>query len=219
MLALLKQVSPETLQTVFAALNVRQIKRRATLLLSEDLSGQVAFVWSGRYRVTAVSPKGSGITLYAAIAGDVIGLPPALAGTETSDIVRLVCDRAGSLLFLDVGVLRQAARSDMALCEALIGGLAGLTVEYAARVYELAALDAKSRLRAELLRLARTAEHVDGRLVLKDAPTQAMLGAQIGAAREAITRHVRELTDAGLLVFGRGVIEFPDIEALRAKED
>jgi hypothetical protein len=82
-------------------------------------------------------------------------------------------------------------------------------------VFELAALDVRARLQAELLRLARNGVLTDGVLVVLHAPTQAALGAQIGATREAVTRHLKDLAGEGVIRFRRGVFEFTDLERLR----
>jgi CRP-like cAMP-binding protein len=101
------------------------------------------------------------------------------------------------------------------LNSALMSKLASQAANYASRVFELAALDVRARLQAELVRLARNGSWTDGVFVLHQAPTQAALGAQIGATREAVTRHLRDLASEGVIRFKRGLIEFTDLDRLR----
>lgn len=65
------------------------------------------------------------------------------------------------------------------------------------------------------MRIAERASEIDGVCTLTHAPTHAALAAQIGSAREPVTRHISEFIDAGLLRVSRGVIAFLNLEKLR----
>ncbi len=215
-LPLFAECGQEVLAPMFAALRPVRMRARSTLVIGNAARGQVAFLWSGRVRLTMVSPGSAAVTLYTAEPGAVLGLPAALLNFDASQGARLQCDQAALLLTAPIAALMDAARACPNLCDAIMRMLAAQSIDFAARVYELAALDVRARLQAELLRLARRGAWQDGVLIVTDAPTQAALGAQIGAAREAVTRHLRDLTQEGLIVFKRGAIEFPDLRRLKA---
>lgn len=195
-------------------MTVRRLKARSTLVIDSRASGAVAIVWSGRVRLSIVSPAGVAVTLHTGEPGECLGLAAAVLGFDAGGGVRLNAVAPSMLLTFAVEHLLAEARQCQLLNAALMRTLAGAAIDYAARVYELAALDTRARLQGELLRIARRGQWKVGKLVVVDAPTQAALGAQIGAAREAVTRHLKELADEGLVTFRRGLIEFHDLERL-----
>jgi hypothetical protein len=111
--------------------------------------------------------------------------------------------------------LRDACR----LAPARRGGCAAISAEAnrrAERIYEFVTLDVRSRLLAELSRLAE-AGRIDGvGARIEPAPTHDMLATQVGSSREGVTRHLKDFARRGLLkVPRRGVIDIIDRAALR----
>jgi hypothetical protein len=186
--------------------------------MEREFAQQVAFVWSGAYRITAVAPSGVSVTLRSPSVGEAFNCSLAVLGYKPGEALRLVVDQPGLLLVMAATELLAAAKESAALSHALLVKVAGLATDYASRVYELAALDVRARLQAELLRLAQSSRRVEDIHVLHHAPTQAALGAQIGATREAVTRHLKDLANEGVIRFRRGVIEFTNLERLRAMD-
>jgi CRP-like cAMP-binding protein len=74
---------------------------------------------------------------------------------------------------------------------AVAAHLARTVVALTDRVFELAALEMRFRLYAELLRLASGGEQTDGGILIREAPTHEAIAAAIGAQREAVTRELR----------------------------
>ena len=214
-IAMFADCGDDVLARIFSALQTTRLRARATSVINPTAQGRVGFVWSGRVRLARVSPGGVAVTLYTAERGATLGLPGALLGF-TGVGARIHCDTAALILHLPARVLLDAAAECPSLAGAVMTALASQSLDYAARVFELAALDVRARLQAELLRIARRGVWKDGSLIVVDAPTQAALGAQIGAAREAVTRHLRDLSEEGLIIFKRGSIEFPDLKRLQA---
>ena len=67
------------------------------------------------------------------------------------------------------------------------------------RVSELATLDVRHRLFAELLRISRPDGVAPGRALVSPPPYHAEIAARISARREAVTRELRALESAGLV--------------------
>jgi CRP-like cAMP-binding protein len=212
---LFRDLDDQHLGRVYPLLKRRPARARATFVMERDFTGQVGFVWSGSYRITAMAPSGASVTLRSPTLGDAFNCALAVLGYQPGEGLRLVVDQSGLLLHMNAKDLLGVADDCPELGRALMRKLAEQTTNYASRVFELAALDVRARLQAELLRLARNGALTDGVLVLLHAPTQATLGAQIGATREAVTRHLKDLAGEGVIRFRRGVIEFTDIERLR----
>ncbi|MDQ0249015.1 CRP-like cAMP-binding protein [Sphingomonas kyeonggiensis] len=86
------------------------------------------------------------------------------------------------------------------------------------RIFELSALAARGRLHCELLRLAGTAPRAGDRVQLEPAPTHEALAQRIGSQREAVSRELAQLSDAGVLRRGRKWIELDIVQLARLVE-
>jgi CRP-like cAMP-binding protein len=201
---------------IFAALHRKRVRQRTTLSLHRDFNRHAVFVWSGQFRLTAAAPSGAVVALSAMGPGDALGLDAALLDIDVGSGVRLIAERSGLLLHLSGADLQDIAINCPPLSRAIANALAAQAIKSSNRIYELCALDVRTRLQIQLLRLSSQAVHGDRSLMVRDAPTQAILGAQIGAAREAVARALKDMSDEGLIRFSRGMIEFLDIERLRA---
>src|SRR5436190_178194 len=62
-IGLLKGLPDEALAEIFGALKPRRLRARSTQVIDSEASQIVGFAWTGRYRITAVSPSGSSVTL------------------------------------------------------------------------------------------------------------------------------------------------------------
>ena len=82
---------------------------------------------------------------------------------------------------------------------------------------EFSSLDIKHRVFAELLRLSRP-DHADrSRAVVSPPPFHAEIAARVLARREAVTRELNLLEDAGLLERRRGAFILTDVQAMLAQ--
>lgn len=215
----LRSLPPHQLERVWAALEPRSLRARATLVMEADpLQHAVFFVWSGLCRIVQVSPQGNVVSLITFEPGAIGGyLPPLLDGGRQSNVVgtRLIADHDCLLLTMPREIYLSLMKEVPDFRDAITRVLAMRIAELTSRIYELGALDVRGRLVAELLRLASRGTHVDGRLILDPAPTHLALATQVGATREAITRHLRDLVEEGIIDMRRGVIEFAKPQALR----
>jgi CRP-like cAMP-binding protein len=80
------------------------------------------------------------------------------------------------------------------------------------KVFELNALRVRSRLHCELLRMCQRAP--GPAVTIDPAPTHAELAARIGTHREAVTREISQLADAGLVGQQNRRLEIRDVPAL-----
>lgn len=214
-IALFRELDAGRLARLYPTIRRKPTRARATFVMEREFVRQVGFVWSGIYRIIAMAPSGASVTLRSPAPGDAFNCALAVLGYRPGEGLRLVVDQGGLLLHMDAADLLEVARECPELSRALLSKLAISSTNYASRVFELAALDVRARLQAELLRLARASTLIEGVPILRHAPTQAALGAQIGATREAVTRHLRDLACEGVIRFRRGVIEFTDLDRLR----
>jgi|CXWL01.1.fsa_nt_gi CRP-like cAMP-binding protein len=214
-LHLLRELSDEHVARVFGLLEHCHARPRSSLVIDRDLAERVCFIWSGCFHITAVAPSGVSITMSSLAPGGAFGHGLAVLGYVSAGNIRLVTAAPGLILHMPAKDFIDLARSAPPLCAALMNDFAVQASTYASRFFELSALSVHDRLIAELIRIAARGVKTDGALTVRNAPTHAALGAQIGATREAVTRHLSDLAQEGVLKFQRRVIEFTDLDRLR----
>jgi CRP/FNR family cyclic AMP-dependent transcriptional regulator len=176
----------------------------------------VYFVAWGELRVSVSTPAGKEVAIRRLGEGDHFGEIAALSGLPRS--VAVVAD-ADTLL----AECPQALFADLLkrhpLCALSVSiSLAQLVVDLTDRFYELAALDTRLRVCAELMRLSRRAQETDEGLLIAEAPTHAMIAAAIGSRREAVTREIGDLEDEGIVKrLARRRLLIPNIDRLRSE--
>jgi CRP/FNR family transcriptional regulator, cyclic AMP receptor protein len=103
------------------------------------------------------------------------------------------------------------------LCEAVVSTLIQRLRAMSERVGELGALDVRSRLHAELLRLARPDRVNPRRAVIVAPPNQSELAALINTRRETVSREINAMERSGLIERRRGAIVINDALRLSAE--
>ena len=218
-LPLLRNLMIQELQALWPLLSRQHVRARDTFTLDRDFKGKCVFAWSGRHRLISVAPNRKSVTLAIIAPGDAFGHALALLDYSPGDVMRLHSDEPGLLLIVSNEDLFNLARRSSALNHAIMRSLAELLIENSARLFEMAALDVRSRVQAELIRMTRHGQTIGKRIIIKPAPTHAVLGAQVGASREVVTRHLRDLANENVISFDRGVIEILNPAKLWAMDE
>lgn len=211
---LLASLSDAQLAEVFAALEIRRIRARTPLNYDDCIKGRVVFIWASQVRVIAFTPAGGHLTVGEVGEGAVFGLAFAALGLRPADPLRIIADRGATLLFAPADLIISLGRGNQVFSETLIEYFARAAAHSTSRMYEMTALDVRTRLKAELLRLCDGAGEARS-WTIRPAPTHAILGSRIGVTREAVTRHLKELEQEGLIVFKRNHLEVRQLDLLR----
>jgi len=103
------------------------------------------------------------------------------------------------------------------LCEAVVAALIARVRELSRRVGELGALDVRSRVHAELLRLARPDRENPKRAIILAPPNQSELASRINTRRETVSREINAMEREGLIERRRGAIVITDALRLSAR--
>ena len=103
------------------------------------------------------------------------------------------------------------------LCEAVMGTLIERLRAMSGRVSELGALNVRSRVHAELLRLARRDRDDPRRAIIVTPPNQSELAARINTRRETVSREINAMERNGLIERRRGAIVITDVLRLSAE--
>jgi CRP/FNR family transcriptional regulator, cyclic AMP receptor protein len=103
------------------------------------------------------------------------------------------------------------------LAEAVFAALIARVRELSRRVGELGALDVRSRVHAELLRLARPDRENPKRAIIFAPPNQSELASRINTRRETVSREINAMEREGLIERRRGAIVITDALRLSAR--
>ncbi len=208
---LLQELDDEVLERMLAAIEIRRLRPRRSLHVGTELAGRVALVWSGRFHQLSTAQRGAPLCLATFEVGGAVGLSTALLKGTMGASVNLMSEGSGTLLLVPGALLLELNQSSHAFSRAATIVLAQQATLYGLRMYEFAAFDVRSRLQSELLRLAQESTWRDGSCVIRSSPTQADLASRISATREAVSRHLADLEQDGLIKRTRRVIEIKNI--------
>ena len=94
--------------------------------------------------------------------------------------------------------------------------LTGLIRKLGDRVVEFSALSVKSRIHAEILRLAKNNLITENTAEITPSPTHQDIASRISTHREAVSREISELTKNAILKRSEGKLIVQDISKLEA---
>ena len=214
---LFSDLGTDALARVAQACAFHQSAKDTHVLSEQERTTDVFVVLEGSVRVSSYSESGREITFSDIAAGGVFGEFSAVDGLprSTSVIALSDCKLARMPAARFVALLRADAGVAYRLIELLVAKARSLSE----RVFEVSALTLPARLRKELVRLAAAAPAQGRGVVIKPAPTHYEIAARIGSHREAVTRELSRMEQAGLLEIRRQEIHVVDVERLRGVDD
>jgi CRP/FNR family transcriptional regulator, cyclic AMP receptor protein len=184
----------------------RRAKAKEWVLAYKDGGADLYFVPRGHLRVLIRTPAGKESLLRDIRDGEYFGELAAIDGQPRSAGIVAVTD--STIASMAPAVFRGIVHAYPDVCDQLLVLLASQIRMLANRVNEYGTLNVRTRIYAELLRLARTGQ--SGQAVISPPPTHAELAARVSSHREAITRELNSLARAGLLDRRRGALVLLD---------
>jgi CRP-like cAMP-binding protein len=184
----------------------RRTKARECVLAYKDGGADLYFVSQGHLRVLIRTPAGKEALLRDIRDGEFFGELAAIDSQPRS--ASIVAVTGSTLASMAPAIFRGVVHAYPDVCDQLLVLLASQIRMLANRVNEYGALNVRTRIHAELLRLARTGR--SGEAVISPPPTHAELAARVSSHREAITRELNSLVRAGLLDRRRGALVLLD---------
>src|SRR5271165_799783 len=147
-------------------------------------------------------------------AGSIFGEMAAIDGAPRAASVFAIVDsvvaKMPGPLFVDTMFTHRC------LCEAVVRTLIERLRAMSGRVGELGALNVRTRVHAELLRLARRDRDDPRRAIIVTPPNQSELAARINTRRETVSREINAMERGGLIERRRGAIVITDALRLSA---
>lgn len=208
----LAQLGPEQKLHFKNAVRQFRVRKNQTIVGQGAKSTDVFFVEEGVLSVRIYSPNGREVSIRSLGAGEIFGELAAMdCGPRTADVVATTEGRLAQLAAADFkAILEASPLAAIWLAKHFAMQIRALTE----RIFQLSALDVRSRLHCELLRLALQVSTSSASVRIKDAPTHLELANRIGTHREAVTRELRELAKQGIVKQSRRELVVHDVEAL-----
>ena len=184
------------------------------ILQRQDNTRDVFFVVSGRVSAIYHSASGREVRFSDSVAGDIFGDFAAIDGEPRSaDIVAATATLVASM---SADLFWELLRRHESVCAAMLCRLTRIARGKLQRLVELSTLTVRSRVHAELLRLAQAGASGSGGItaVIAPAPTHAEIASRIGTHREAVSRELSELARAKLIERRGSMLVIRDMAAL-----
>lgn len=180
----------------------------------QEESRDVFFVVSGRVRVTLFSLSGKEVAFRDLNAGEMFGELAAIDGQPRS--ANVIALTESLIASLSGEAFWQVLREQPAVAAVTLKRLAANVRNLSERVFEFSTLTANNRIQAELLRLAlahllNDEEHA----VIAPVPTHAEIASRVSTHREAVTRELSRLAQAGVIERRPGKLLVLDVSRLR----
>lgn len=179
-----------------------------------DVSREVLFLVSGLARVNIYSLSGKRVSFRDVRPGAVIGELSAIDDHPRSADVEAIDDCW--LFIMPQSVFAAAINNYPSVSKALLLHLARQVRGLTERVFEFSTLAVRSRVRAELLRLAERQSINGETAVLSPAPTHTDIASRISTHREAVTRELNRLEKLGMIERQGRALRIIDIRILKA---
>jgi CRP-like cAMP-binding protein len=191
----------------------RRFRRGATLMSQGEAPGRVLAIESGRAKVTAITEEGREFVLAFEGPGDLLGELSALGGSPRVATVRAL--EPVSALAISSGDFEAFLDSHPRVALVILRVVIARLREADRQQVEFAAYQTVTRVARRLIELAtRYGEQADGKITIELPISQEELAGWAGASREAITKALHDLRDAGLIETRRRHITLLDPEQL-----
>jgi CRP-like cAMP-binding protein len=188
----------------------RRVDASELILDYGDGGTDLYFVVHGHFRALMRSASGKESILRDIPDGEYFGELAAIDGLPRSAAIVAVTNSI--VAKMSAAILRETLHTHPDAYDQLLSLLASQVRMLANRVNEYSTLDVRRRIYAELLRLARPARPGDAQRAISPPPTHAELAGRVSSYREAVTRELNSLEQAGIVERRRGamVILHPD---------
>jgi CRP-like cAMP-binding protein len=194
------------------AMETRRFPDGADIVTQGDSTTDCFFLLEGRAMATVYAEDGRLVLLREIGQGSVFGEFAALdGGPRTADVIA-----SGPVIVgrMSRDVLFACIERAPGIGRVLMSHLVNVIRLLGERIHEQTTLHVRERLLRELLRLGMAAAGGTDRATLSPAPTHAVLAANIGTHREAVTKQLSAFARLGLVGKVPGGLMLPSLRAL-----
>ncbi len=200
MLSIIKEfqnLSSKELDTAADVCHWHRYESGEDIVRYHDSSNSVFFILQGEIRVTYHSLSGHEVILCDLPAGELFGELTAIDGRARS---ATVVARTNTLLAsMSAPDFLNLIYSNQNIAAAILSRLTGQVRRLTERIYDFSTLAVRSRIHAELLRLAKNQTATPNMAIITSAPTHTDLANLVSTHREAVTRELNSLVRKKLI--------------------
>jgi len=214
---LFRSLSASDIQRLDTQCSWRRAAPREWIIDYQDQGNDVFFVVSGRVCVKLQAPSGREVILREIKAGEYFGELAAIDKLPRSSGIMALTEV--TIARMPASVFRTMIHAHSDVCDQLLALLASQIRTLANRVNEFANLDAKYRIYAEILRLARPVADNPKQALVSPPPAHTEIAARVSIRREAVARELKSLERTGMIERRRGALVITDVARLRKAID
>ncbi|WP_126454977.1 Crp/Fnr family transcriptional regulator [Sulfuriflexus mobilis] len=212
-----RQLSQQQRESLSPLLKARKYLANEHIISRGDDSKDVFFIVSGMVRVTSYTAGGKEVSFRDMSAGQMFGELSAIDGqSRSADVLALT---ESVLVVTPPDTFMRILRDYPDVTELILRQLTRLVRSLGDRVIEFSALSVKSRIHAEILRLAKKNILDDNSAEIVPAPTHLDIANRISTHREAVSREFSELSRSGILQRADGKLIIYDMARLEGLLD
>ncbi len=163
-----------------------------------DSSTDFYLLFAGTLLVHQYSAAGREVSYRQLIAGNYFGELAALDSAPRS--VSIMAITPATVGCISAEKFHSVLKASPALCRNLLGDMAARVRDLSGRLFTLTTVTVPFRIDAEILKLAIAAGIQDNQATISPMPNHSEIASLIGAQREAVTREISRLADAGLII-------------------
>lgn len=200
MLSIIKEfqnLSSKELDTVADICHWNRYESGEDIVRYHDSSNSVFFIIQGEIRVTYHSLSGHEVILCDLPAGELFGELTAIDGRARSATV--VARTNAMLASMSAPDFLSLIYSNQNIAATILSRLTGQVRRLTERIYDFSTLAVRSRIHAELLRLAKKQKDTPNIAIITSAPTHADIANLVSTHREAVTRELNSLVKKKLI--------------------
>lgn len=216
-IGILDKLSEETLGRISASCHWGAYDEAEEIVPYLDTSNEVCFMASGAARVMIYSRAGKAVAFRTIETGGIFGELAAIDDGPRS--ARVEASRACVVARLPAETFRRTMREEPGLMEAVTRHLVAQVRDLTARVFAFSTLSVKTRIQAEILRLADDPPGQEAPLRISGFPTHGDFAVRVSTHREAVTRELGRLSRLGIVRREGRDLMLLDVAALRAMVD
>ncbi len=193
-------------------LKAHSYKPNQQIITLGDHTQDVFFIIDGKVRITTYTSGGKEVTFQDMKAGQMFGELSAIDSQSRS--TNVVALSKSQLAMVTPKSFFKILRDYPEVNELILRQLTGLIRKLGDRIVEFSTFSVKSRIHAEILRLAKNAGVKNNTAEIIPAPAHLDMANRISTHREAVSRELSDLTKSGVLKRSKGTLSILDVAQL-----
>jgi CRP-like cAMP-binding protein len=210
---ILSSLTAEARRRLAARCTWREFNARQQIVGHQDDSRTVFFLSAGKALAAIFSENGKRVTFRDIGAGEMFGEFAAIDGESQAATVEAVT--RCTVAMMSAEAFWEVLRAEPTVMAEVLKRVTSQVRVLSKKVFELATVAVRTRIQAELLRLAEHSVTEVGNAVLFPGPTDSDIAARVATTRETVNRQLGEMIEAGVIERHGRTLVIPDVEKVR----